>query len=63
MIASPCIKLCQMDARRGVCAGCYRTLDEIARWPEMSDAERARLLAELARRRSDLGEIPVTPLA
>jgi len=63
VIASPCIKLCQMDARRGVCAGCYRTLDEIARWPEMSDAERARLLAELARRRSDLGEIPVTPLA
>lgn len=63
MIASPCIKLCQMDTRRGVCAGCYRTLDEIARWPEMSDAERARLLAELARRRSDLGEIPVTPLA
>lgn len=63
MIASPCIKLCQMDARRGVCAGCYRTLDEIARWPEMSDPERARLLAELERRRSDLGEIPVTPLA
>jgi predicted Fe-S protein YdhL (DUF1289 family) len=63
VIASPCIKLCQMDARHGVCAGCYRTLDEIARWPEMSDTERARLLAELARRRSDLGEIPVTPLA
>lgn len=63
MIESPCIKLCQMDARRGVCAGCYRTLDEIARWSEMGDAERARVLAELLRRRSDLGEIPVTPLA
>ena len=63
MIESPCIKLCQMDARRGVCAGCYRTLDEIARWPEMSDAERARVLAELAQRRLDLGEIPVAPLA
>jgi uncharacterized protein len=63
VIESPCIKLCQLDARRGVCAGCYRTLDEIARWSEMSDAERARVLAELSRRRSDLGEIPVTPLA
>jgi len=63
VIESPCIKLCQMDARRGVCAGCYRTLDEIARWSEMSDTERARVLAELARRRSDLAEIPVTPLA
>ena len=29
-----------MDPARGVCIGCCRTLDEIARWGGMSDAER-----------------------
>jgi len=52
VIASPCIKLCQMDPAHGVCAGCYRTLDEIARWSEMSDAERSRVLARLSDRRT-----------
>ena len=37
---TPCIKVCQMDPARGVCSGCCRTLDEIARWGGMSDAER-----------------------
>ena len=54
MIASPCIKLCQMDPEHGVCAGCYRTLDEIARWSEMSDAERTQVLARLSARRADI---------
>jgi predicted Fe-S protein YdhL (DUF1289 family) len=35
-----------------MCIGCYRTLDEIARWPEMSDAERETVLAALAQRHS-----------
>jgi predicted Fe-S protein YdhL (DUF1289 family) len=51
LIASPCTKVCEMDAERLYCAGCARTLDEIARWGEMSDAERSRVLAELAARR------------
>jgi uncharacterized protein len=44
---SPCVKVCQMDPRRGLCMGCGRTLDEIARWAQMSDDERERVLAEL----------------
>ena len=36
-VNSPCIKVCQMDPVRGVCIGCCRTLDEIARWSAMSD--------------------------
>jgi hypothetical protein len=44
---SPCIKVCQMDPERGLCLGCARTLDEIARWAAMSDEERERVLAEL----------------
>jgi len=42
-----------MDPERGLCRGCYRTLDEIARWGAMEDAERGRVLQELARRRAE----------
>ena len=61
---TPCIKVCQMDPVRGVCIGCCRTLDEIARWGSMSDAERKAVMdALLARRnRLDIPKIAVPPL-
>ena len=60
---SPCINVCQMDPRRGLCLGCKRTLDEIARWGGMTEGERERVLAELPRRALDVPEVPVPPLA
>ncbi|MBP6774627.1 MAG: DUF1289 domain-containing protein [Gemmatimonadaceae bacterium] len=36
---SPCIKVCQIDLDDR-CRGCGRTLDEIARWREMTREER-----------------------
>lgn len=51
---SPCIKVCMMDPANDVCLGCWRTLDEIARWSTMSDAERARTMASLPARREAL---------
>lgn len=42
-MSSPCIKVCQMDPVRGVCIGCCRTLDEIARWGSMPGAQRDAL--------------------
>ena len=47
---SPCIKVCTLDARSGLCLGCGRTIDEIARWSRMSEAERARIMEDLAQR-------------
>jgi len=52
-----------MDPRRGLCLGCRRTLDEIARWGAMNDAEREQILAELPLRSLDVLEVPVPPLA
>jgi predicted Fe-S protein YdhL (DUF1289 family) len=49
---SPCIKVCVMDAERRYCAGCFRTLDEIASWGEMSEAERAAVVERLPGRRA-----------
>ena len=57
-ISSPCTKVCTVDLRSGLCVGCGRTLDEIARWPSLTEGERQRLMSELAdrhlRRRADV---------
>ena len=50
MIDSPCVKICTLDARSGVCLGCGRTMDEISGWIAMGEAERARIVAELPAR-------------
>ena len=47
MIETPCVKICTLDARAAQCLGCGRSIDEIATWGRMSDAERARVMAEL----------------
>lgn len=45
-ILSPCIGICVLDAQ-GLCEGCLRTGDEIARWSVMGDAERARVMEQV----------------
>jgi uncharacterized protein len=37
---SPCINLCTMDDEDRYCLGCHRTLDEIALWPSLDQAEK-----------------------
>lgn len=60
---SPCTKVCVMDAVNRYCMGCKRTLGEVARWSEMSDAERAAVMAQLPARRLEIAEAAVPPLA
>jgi predicted Fe-S protein YdhL (DUF1289 family) len=60
MIESPCIKICTLDARSGLCLGCGRTIDEIARWTAMSAAERARVMRELLARRAAAKPVTAT---
>lgn len=50
-VASPCTKVCTMDPSSGLCLGCRRTLDEIARWSEMTEEERRRVLELVEARR------------
>jgi len=54
-----------MDPARGVCIGCCRTLDEIARWSGMSDQQTTTVMEQLPARRKalDIPEIAVPPLA
>ncbi len=42
-VLSPCIGVCSLDAD-GLCEGCHRTSAEIARWSQMGDDERLRIM-------------------
>lgn len=46
-VSSPCVKVCAVSGRTGLCVGCGRTLAEIARWGGMEEAERRAIMAEL----------------
>jgi predicted Fe-S protein YdhL (DUF1289 family) len=62
-VPSPCVSICVIDPPTGLCAGCYRTLDEIAGWIDFSAEERRRLLAALPERRARLGTAIAARLA
>lgn len=49
-IISPCISICLLDPVSGYCRGCKRTIEEVAGWTSMSEAERARVMALLPAR-------------
>ena len=52
-IPSPCVNICKMDAKSGLCQGCLRTIDEITVWSRLDDAGRQHILANVARRRGE----------
>lgn len=49
-IKSPCIGVCQMHEETGQCLGCYRTIDEIREWWNMTDGERDSVMQTLDQR-------------
>ncbi|WP_373258218.1 DUF1289 domain-containing protein [Brevundimonas sp.] len=53
-IATPCVQVCVVDGASSLCLGCYRTLSEIAGWSELTDAERAAIMAELPEREQEV---------
>jgi predicted Fe-S protein YdhL (DUF1289 family) len=52
---TPCVAVCTIDPKTGLCLGCGRTLPEIARWPRLEPAERVAIMASLAARMSAAG--------
>jgi len=52
VVNSPCINVCKMEA--GLCAGCFRTIDEIARWANIGDDGKRQILAAVAQRQARL---------
>lgn len=46
-IESPCVRICVVHPEARICTGCYRTIDEIARWSKMNTEERREVMAAL----------------
>lgn len=53
-VASPCINVCRMSERTGLCEGCLRTIDEIAGWSRLDDESKAQVWMLIAQRRESL---------
>jgi len=51
-VPSPCVSVCQMDERTGLCSGCLRTIDEIAGWSRYSDADKRAVWSRIDERRA-----------
>jgi len=51
-VPSPCNNVCRMNPDTSLCEGCFRTLNEIAAWSAMSNAEKRAVLAQLPARRT-----------
>ena len=49
-LSTPCVKVCVIDPISALCIGCGRTVDEIAAWTALGEAERLTIMAELAER-------------
>jgi predicted Fe-S protein YdhL (DUF1289 family) len=49
-VPSPCIQVCRMDARSGLCQGCGRTIEEITLWSRLSEAGKRQVWAALPER-------------
>ena len=49
-VANPCINICRMDLAGKYCQGCGRTLVEIGLWEQMTEANRAEVVASLPSR-------------
>lgn len=47
MPQSPCVSVCQINARSGFCVGCGRTREEIIAWPNASPAWQGQISAAL----------------
>jgi hypothetical protein len=61
-VPSPCISVCTMDKATGLCAGCLRTLDEIAQWSVLNEADKRALWQRLQERRLQWQRLGRDPL-
>ncbi|WP_343560718.1 DUF1289 domain-containing protein [Kiloniella sp. b19] len=50
-VPSPCVALCQMDNKTGLCVGCHRNIDEIREWMILTREEKLDILDKIESRR------------
>lgn len=55
---SPCVLICSIDMKTGLCFGCARTRDEISGWMTYSNSERSQIMGELDARMETIEQKP-----
>jgi len=53
-VSTPCVKVCVVEPRTRLCIGCLRSIDEIAGWSRMTEAQRQEIMAALPGRKPQL---------
>ena len=51
-IKSPCISICELDAKTNLCIGCYRTSEEIGKWKKFNEFEKKKILKLVKERKN-----------
>jgi len=51
-IKNPCIHVCTKD-EKGICLGCYRSLEEIRAWYKYSDKQKLHVIEIAHKRRAE----------
>ncbi len=55
-VRSPCISMCwDIDLKKKVCQGCYRSLDEVETWHDMTDPQKRATLKRCKKRSKEAG--------
>lgn len=52
---SPCISICRMDERNGLCLGCHRSIEEIIAWGRLPENGK-RAVWQAIRRRAGIAQ-------
>ena len=49
-VPSPCVGVCKMDAAKGWCTGCFRTIEELTGWGRATDSTKLSVWARVEQR-------------
>lgn len=55
-VASPCVGVCTI-APDNLCEGCFRSLDEISQWAQMSNQQRRETVSRTWQRAREAGKL------
>ena len=53
-IVSPCIGVCAMNEQTNLCEGCFRSIEEIRDWWDMTPESRNKIMNKLEQRQNEL---------
>lgn len=55
-VSSPCIGICRINVKSGLCEGCYRTVEEISGWIRMPEDDRRQVIQLVEQRQSQASQ-------